>query len=77
MSEKQAPDTCQGLDIAAARELLQQQGFGLTERFEHIHATRDHQEWHICLVAELASMYPSRFLTCLAEAIKHSLQGIA
>jgi len=77
MSEKRALDTCQGLDISAARELLQEQGFGLTERFEHVHATRDNQEWHICLVRELASMHPSRFLACLAEAIKHSLQGIA
>jgi hypothetical protein len=76
MSEKQALDTCQGLEISVACDLLQQQGFGLSERFEHIHATRDNQEWHVCLVRELASMHPSHFLLCLDEAIKHSLQGI-
>ena len=75
MSEKQAVETCQGLDISAAHELLQQRGFGMTERFEHVHAVRAGEEWHICLVADLASMNPSRFLACLAEAIKHSLNG--
>ena len=77
MSEKQAANTCEGLDISAARELLLEQGFGLTERFEHVHAVKAGEEWHVCLVAELALMHPSRFLACLDEAIKHSLQGIA
>ena len=77
MREKQALETCEGLDVSAARELLQEQGFGLSERFEHVHATRDNQEWHVCLVTDLALMHPSGFLACLDEAIKHSLQGFA
>jgi hypothetical protein len=76
MSEKQALDTCEGLDVSAARELLQQQGFSMAERFEHVHAVKAGVEWHVCLVRELALMHPSRFLACLDEAIKHSLQGI-
>jgi hypothetical protein len=75
MSEKQAVDICQGLDVSAARDLLQARGFGLAERFEHVHAVKAGEEWHVCLVAELASMHPSRFLACLDEAIKHSLQA--
>jgi hypothetical protein len=73
MSEKQAVETCQGLDVSAARDLLQQQGFDMAERFEHVHATRDHQEWHVCLVAELASMGPDQFLACLEEALTFRL----
>jgi hypothetical protein len=76
MNEKQALDTCQGLDVSAARDLLRQQGFDMAERFEHVHATRDHQEWHVCLVAELASMGPAQFLVCLEEALTFRLDEL-
>src|SRR5712691_2193562 len=57
------------LDLATARCLLREHGYDLVERFGHIHATRDAQEWHLCLVATLASMPPARLLTCLDEAL--------
>jgi hypothetical protein len=41
----------------------------LVERFGHVHATRDAQEWHVCLVSDLASMSPVRLLACLDEAL--------
>jgi len=72
MSETKAIETCEGLDISEARDLLQVYGYGLTCRFEHVHATSGRAEWHICLVAELALMHPSHFLACLEEAIKIS-----
>lgn len=45
-------------------------------RFEHVHATTGAQELHICLLADLAAMSPSRFLACLDEAIQQSLQYV-
>jgi hypothetical protein len=57
------------LDLATARILLGEYGYDLVERFGHIHATRDAQEWHVCLIADLSSMPPSRLLACLDEAL--------
>ena len=59
-----------GLDLAIARNLLGECGYDLVERFGHVHAARDAQEWHLCLLADLASMPPARLLTCLDEALK-------
>ena len=58
------------LDLATARNLLRECGYDLVERFGHVHATRDAQEWHLCLLADLASMPPARLLTCLDGALK-------
>lgn len=44
------------LGLAAVGELLRERGYGLSCRFGHVHATRWSQEWHICLVADLAAM---------------------
>jgi hypothetical protein len=66
-------DEQKGLDVAAAGDLLQQQGYGMICRFGHMHATTSTWEWHICLVADLASMTQARFLVCLDEAIKQSI----
>ena len=60
----------QQLSLTDAQHLLERQGYEMLYRFGHIHATRDAQEWHICLVADLTSIPPSRFLTCLDEALK-------
>ena len=57
------------LDLATARNLLGEHGYDLVERFGHVHTTRDAQEWHLCLLADLASMPPARLLTCLDEAL--------
>lgn len=66
------------LDLATARHLLQEHGYDLVERFGHVHATRDAREWHLCLIADLASMSPSRLLTCLDDALKlHIEQSVA
>ena len=57
------------LDRAMAGKLLRECGYDLVERFGHVHATRDAREWHVCLVADLASMPPARLLACLDEAL--------
>jgi hypothetical protein len=61
------------LDVAAAGDLLQQQGYGMICRFGHVHAVAGTWEWHLCLVADLASMTQARFLVCLDEAIRQSI----
>ena len=53
----------------AARSLLLEQGYELIERVHHIHASRDRQEWHICLVADLLFLTPQQFLQRFEEAL--------
>ena len=60
-----------------ARDLLQEKGYGMSCRFEHVHATRCGEEWHVCLMADLVLMSPSHFLMRLDESLKRSLQGVA
>ncbi len=60
----------QQLSITDVQHLLERQEFEMLYRFGHIHATRDAQEWHVCLVSDLASMLPARLFACLDEALK-------
>ena len=53
----------------ATRSLLLEQGYELVERVHHIHASRDRQEWHICLVADLSFLTPKQFLQRFEEAL--------
>ena len=57
------------LDLATASRLFRARGYDIVCRFGHAHATRDGQEWHLCLEADLASMPPVRLLACLEEAL--------
>ena len=68
----------QQLSVTDAQHLLERQGYEMLCRFGHVHASRDAQEWHVCLVTDLASMPPARYLACLDEAHKlHVEQSIA
>src|SRR5712691_13188998 len=60
----------QQLSITDAQHLLERQGYEMLNRFGHVHASRDAQEWHVCLVSDLASMPPARLLAHLNEALK-------
>lgn len=60
----------QQLSLTDAQHLLERQGYEMLSRFGHVHASRDAQEWHVCLVSELASMPPARLLARLNEALK-------
>lgn len=63
------------LDLATAGELLREDGYELVCRFGHVHAAvADVQEWHICLIGDLASMLPGHFLARLEESIQQSVQ---
>jgi len=53
-----------GLGVSVALDLLREWGYGMSCRFEHVHATTGAQELHVCLLA------------CLDEAIQHSLQYV-
>lgn len=64
------------LDLARADDLLRARGYVLVDRFAHVHARKSAQELHICLVTDLASMSPSRFLACLDEAIEQSVEHV-
>jgi hypothetical protein len=54
----------EGLEVSVALDLLRERGYGMSCRFEHVHATTGAQELHICLLA------------CLDEAIQQSLQYV-
>lgn len=56
------------LTRAGARTLLAGQGYELVERFQHVHASRDKQEWHICCIADLPLLNAEQFLQRLQEA---------
>jgi hypothetical protein len=58
-----------GLTEARAGEVLKQRGYEMVCPFEHVHATDGSRQWHLCLVAELASMGPDQLLACLEEAL--------
>jgi hypothetical protein len=64
------------LDLATAHGLLQEHGYELVDRFGHVHASRNAREWHVCLIADLMSLPPSRFLACLEEAIEQSVEHL-
>ena len=57
------------LTQAGVRPLLAEQGYELVERFQHIHASRGKQEWHVCLVADLPLLNSEQFLQQLQEAV--------
>ncbi|HEU5381448.1 MAG TPA: hypothetical protein VFV38_39000 [Ktedonobacteraceae bacterium] len=57
-----------GLTEAQARSLLEERGYHLVKRVQHLHASRGGQEWHVCLVSELASLTPEQFLQRFEEA---------
>lgn len=76
MNEMNAVRLCEELEVLVALDLLRERGYGMSCRFGHVHATTDAQELHICLLADLAAMSPSRFLACLDEAIQQSLQYV-
>ena len=59
----------QQLSITDAQHLLERQGYEMLDRFGHVHASRNAQEWHLCLLTDLASMPPARLLACLDEAL--------
>ncbi len=76
MSEMNVVCPREGLEVSVALDLLREGGYGMSCRFEHVHATTGAQELHICLLTDLAAMNPSRFLACLGEAIQQSLQHV-
>ena len=55
--------------LATASKLLLERRYGMLCRFGHILATREAQEWHVCILANLVSMPPSRLLACPDEAL--------
>lgn len=67
--EEMSDAECAALDLGTASQLLRKREYGLRCRFGHVHAAQGRQEWHVCLLADLDSMFPSRLLTCLDEAL--------
>ena len=62
------------LDLATVGNVLGEGGYELVCRFGQVHAAADFQEWHVCLVGDLAPLHPAHFLAGLKEAITVSLQ---
>lgn len=69
-------DEQDGLDLLSVESLLVEQGYRLMCRFGHVHAATDGEELHLCLIADLALMSPSRFLERLNEASRQSLRHV-
>lgn len=76
LAEQESGTASGHLVLAGVGDLLQARGYELVDRFGHVHARRNAQELHVCLVADLASMSPSRFLACLDEAIEQSVEHV-
>ncbi len=55
------------------RDVLRERGYEMVSRFEHVHATKDDGEWHICLIADIAALSPSQLLAYLDDAPANSL----
>ncbi len=60
----------QQLSVTDVQHLLERRGYEMLCRFGHVHASRDAQEWHVCLVSDLALMPPTHLLARLDEALK-------
>jgi hypothetical protein len=54
-------------------DVLQARGYTLVSRFEHIHATKDGDEWHLCLMADITALSPAQLLALLDDALANSL----
>lgn len=72
----QLADKPEQLDLVKAQSLLHEQGYSMACRFGHVHATREGEELHVCLLADLVAMSPTRFLERLNEASKQSLRHV-
>jgi hypothetical protein len=60
----------QQLSVTDAQHLLERQSYEMLCRFGRVHASSDAQEWHVCLVTDLASIPPARFLARIDEVLK-------
>ena len=55
------------------RDVLRERGYAMVSRFEHVHATKNGDEWHLCLMAESAALTPAQLLALLDDALANSL----
>jgi hypothetical protein len=55
------------------RDVLRERGYTMVSRFEHVHATKDGDEWHLCLMADSAALSPAQLLALLDDALANSL----
>jgi hypothetical protein len=55
------------------RDVLRERGYAMLSRFEHIHATKDGGEWHLCLMADSAALSRAQLLALLDDALANSL----
>jgi hypothetical protein len=48
----------------------------VTYRFEHVHASREQREFHVCLLSDLASLSQQSFLCLLEQALKPRVEEV-
>lgn len=60
------------LTVERASQLLEAQGYRPLFRFQHVHAIEviSHDERHVCLVTDLATLTPTDFLLRVAETFR-------
>jgi hypothetical protein len=61
------------MTMGMVRDVLQERGYAMVSRFEHVHATKAGDEWHLCLMADIAALSPAQFLAALEDALANSL----
>lgn len=57
------------------RDVLRERGYAMVSRFGHIHATKDGDEWHLCLIADSTALTPAQLLALLDDALANSLDN--
>ena len=61
------------MTIVIIRDLLQARGYEIVHRYGHLHATKDGNEWHLCLMADSAALSPAQVLAHLDDALAYCL----
>lgn len=61
------------MTVDMVRDVLRERGYAMVSRFEHVHASKDGDEWHLCLMAESAALSPAQLLALLDDALANSL----
>ena len=61
------------MTLVMMSDLLQERGYALIHRYEHLHAIKDGMEWHLCLLTDVAALSPSQFLASLDDTFSYRL----
>jgi len=61
------------MTVEMVRDVLRERGYAMVSRFGHVHAAKDGDEWHLCLIADSAALSRAQLLALLDDALANSL----